>query len=104
MNIPAHLLDDPKPVLNYRKSVYTWIAVGSAGVTIIPYVFFVISYSKRVLNRNLFLEHLGENTATTLNGTQDMLTYVFMLFMGIPRNKCHFQSKTLFLNVSDRTI
>ena len=83
MNIPAHLLDDPKPVLNYRKSVYTWITVGSAGVTIIPYIFFVISYSKRVLNRNLFLEHLGENTVTTLNGTQDMLTYVFMLFMGL---------------------
>ena len=83
MNIPAHLLDDQKPVINYRKSTATWITVASAAVTIVPYVFFVITYVKRVLNRNLFLEHLGENTAVSMNGTQDMLTYIFMLFMGL---------------------
>ena len=42
MNIPSHLLEDEKRQINYPKSLFTWISVGAAGVTLVPFVFFVI--------------------------------------------------------------
>jgi hypothetical protein len=83
MNIPAHLLADQKPEINYKKSNLTWLAVGAAGLTIVPYILFVINFVGRVMKPNLFLEHLGEETQKTMTGTEDMLTYVLMIFMGL---------------------
>lgn len=49
----------------------------------VPYILFVINFIKRVMKPNLFLEHLGEVTQKSMSGTEDMLTYVLMLFMGL---------------------
>ena len=83
MNTPGNLSPDEQPVINYNKSKFTWLVVGAAGFTIIPYLLFVINFSKRALNPNLFLEHLGRETQHTMTGTDDVLTYVLMLFMGL---------------------
>jgi len=83
MNIPANLLPDEVPVINYSKSNLTWIVVGAAGVTIVPFVMFVVNFYRRIMSPNLFLEHLGVETQKSMDGTEDMLTYVLMLFMGL---------------------
>ena len=83
MNIPSHLLEDEKRSIDYPKSSFTWISVGAAAVTIVPYVLFVIDYIDRISNRVKFLDFLGENQAGTLNGTQDFLAYVLTLLLGV---------------------
>tara|TARA_B110000438_G_scaffold133208_1_gene129100 strand:- start:389 stop:1024 length:636 start_codon:yes stop_codon:yes gene_type:complete len=83
MNIPANLLPDEDPVINYSKSNFTWLAVASAGVVVVPFIMFVINFSKRVMRPNLFLEHLGADTQKSMDGIEDMLTYVLMIFMGL---------------------
>ena len=83
MNIPSHLLEDEKRSIDYPKSSFTWISVGAAAVTIVPYVLFVIDYIARISNRVKFLDFLGENQAGTLNGTQDFLAYVLTLLLGV---------------------
>ena len=83
MNIPSHLLEDEKRSIDYPKSSFTWISVGAAAVTIVPYVLFVIDYIDRISNRVKFLDFLGENQTGTLNGTQDFLAYVLTLLLGV---------------------
>jgi len=83
MNTPGNLSPDEQPEIQYIKSNSTWFVVAAAGFTIIPYLLFVINFIKRSLNPNLFLEHLGRQTENTMNGTEDLLTYVLMLFMGL---------------------
>jgi len=83
MNIPGHLLDDEQPTVNFKKSNATWCVLGAAGVAIVPYIMFVIKFVGRVRKPSLFLEHVGEETQKTMTGTEDMLTYVLMLFMGL---------------------
>jgi hypothetical protein len=57
--------------------------VVGAGLAIVPYILFVINFIERVMNPNLFLEHLGIETQNSMTGVEDMLTYVLMLFMGL---------------------
>jgi len=83
MNIPSHLLEDGKPQIDYPKSAFTWISVGAAGVTLVPFILFVIDYIDRISNRNKFLEFLGESTTGALNGTQDFLAYVLTLLLAV---------------------
>ena len=83
MNIPSHLLEEEKRPIDYPKSSFTWISVGAAAVTIVPYVLFVIDYVDRISNRVKFLDFLGENQTGTLNGTQDFLAYVLTLLLGV---------------------
>ena len=83
MNIPTHLLEEEKRPIDYPKSSFTWISVGAAAVTIVPYVLFVIDYVDRISNRVKFLDFLGENQTGTLNGTQDFLAYVLTLLLGV---------------------
>ena len=83
MNIPSHLLEDEKRQINYPKSLFTWISVGAAGVTLVPFVFFVIDFIDRMSNRNKFLDFLGESQTGALDGTQDFLAYVLTLLLGI---------------------
>ena len=83
MNIPSHLLEDEKRPIEYPKSSFTWISVGAAAVTIVPYVLLVIDYVDRISNRVKFLDFLGENQTGTLNGTQDFLAYVLTLLLGV---------------------
>lgn len=83
MNIPANLLPDEVPVINYSKSNFTWFVVAAAGVAVVPFCLFVFNFYKRVMNPNLFLEHLGVETQKSMDGTEDMLTYVLMIFMGL---------------------
>ena len=83
MNIPGQLLDDEQPTVNFKKSKATWCVLAAAAVAIVPYIMFVINFVGRVNNPSLFLEHLGRETQKTMTGTEDMLTYVLMLFMGM---------------------
>ncbi|MBT4693599.1 MAG: hypothetical protein HOB73_09665 [Planctomycetaceae bacterium] len=83
MNIPASLLPPEEPEINYAKSNYTWLVFVGAGLTVVPYIMFVINFIQRTMNPNLFLEHLGNETQKSLNGVEDMLTYVLMIFMGL---------------------
>ena len=83
MNIPASLLPDEAPQIEYSKSNFTWFAVGGAGLAIVPFILFVLNFIERVMNPNLFLEHLGIETQNSMTGVEDMLTYVLMLFMGL---------------------
>ena len=83
MNIPSHLLEEEKRPIDYPKSSFTWISVGAAAVTIVPYVLFVIDYVDRISNRVKFFDFLCENQTGTLNGTQDFLAYVLTLLLGV---------------------
>ena len=85
MNIPASLMPDEAPEIEYRKSNFTWLVVGGAGLTIVPFVLFVVTFVERALDRTLLLEHLGKNTQGNINmtGIEDILTYILMLFMGM---------------------
>ena len=83
MNIPSHLLEEKKPQNVYPKSAFTWISVGAAGVTLVPFILFVMDYIDRISNRNKFLEFLGESKTGALNGTQDFLAYVLTLLLAI---------------------
>tara|TARA_B100000676_G_scaffold13494_1_gene12173 strand:+ start:8573 stop:9184 length:612 start_codon:yes stop_codon:yes gene_type:complete len=83
VNIPSHLLDDEKPQIDYPKSPFTWISVGAACVTLIPFVLFVIDFVDRASNRSKFLEFLGESTNGALNGTQDFLAYVLTILLAV---------------------
>ena len=83
MNIPSHLLEDEKPQIDYPKSAFTWISVGAAAVTLVPFILFVMDYIDRISNRNKFLEFLGESKTGALNGTQDFLAYVLTLLLAI---------------------
>jgi hypothetical protein len=83
MNIPPHLLDDEHPGISYSMSNLTWYAVAAAGLAIVPFIMFAINFVIRVLNPNLLLEHLGREVQGSLNGVDDMLTYVLMIFLGL---------------------
>ncbi|HIA62007.1 MAG TPA: hypothetical protein EYM79_02650 [Planctomycetes bacterium] len=85
MNIPASLMPDEAPEIEYSKSNFTWLVVGGAGLTIVPFVLFVVTFVERALDRTLLLEHLGKNTQGNINmtGIEDILTYILMLFMGM---------------------
>ncbi len=83
MNIPANLLPDEVPEIEYSMSNFTWFVVVGAGLTIVPFVMFVLNFIARVNNPNLFLQHLGIETQNSMTGVEDMLTYVLMLFMGM---------------------
>ena len=83
MNIPPHLLDDEHPGISYSMSNLTWCAVAAAGLAIVPFIMFAINFVIRVLNPNLLLEHLGREVQGSLNGVDDMLTYVLMIFLGL---------------------
>ena len=61
----------------------TWCAVAAAGLAIVPFIMFAINFVIRVLNPNLLLEHLGREVQGSLNGVDDMLTYVLMIFLGL---------------------
>jgi len=83
MNIPSHLLGEEKRPVDYPKSSFTWISVGAAVLTIVPYILFVIDYIDRISNREKFLDFLGETQTGTLDGTQDFLAYVLTLLLGV---------------------
>jgi hypothetical protein len=83
MNIPSHLIEDEKRQLDYPKSLFTWISAGAAGLTLVPFVLFVIDFIDRMSNRNKFLDFLGESQTGSLDGTQDFLAYVLTLLLGI---------------------
>ena len=83
MNIPSHLLGEEKRTVDYPKSSFTWISVGAAVLTIVPYILFVIDYIDRISNREKFLDFLGETQTGTLDGTQDFLAYVLTLLLGV---------------------
>lgn len=83
MNIPPHLLDDEQPELSYSKSNFTWLALAGFGFAIVPFIMFLINFVRRVMNPNLLLEHLGREVQGSLNGVDDMLTYILMLFLGL---------------------
>ena len=83
MNIPSHLLEDGKPQIDYPKSTLTWISVGAAGVTLVPFILFIIDYIDRISNRSKFLEFLGESTKGALDGTQDFLAYVLTILLAV---------------------
>lgn len=83
MSIPSHSLEDKKQQNDYPKSAFTWISVGAAGVTLVPFILFVMDYIDRISNRNKFLEFLGESKTGALNGTQDFLAYVLTLLLAI---------------------
>ena len=83
MNIPASLLPDEAPEIEYSKSNFTWFVVVGAGLAFVPFILFVLNFIERAMNPNLFLEHLGIETQNSMTGVEDMLTYVLMLFMGL---------------------
>ena len=83
MNININLLPEEKPELHYNKSNFTWFVVVGAGLAIVPFVLFVLTFIQRALNPKLFLEHLGKVTQTHMTIVEDVLTYVLMLFMGM---------------------
>jgi len=83
MSIPSHSLEDKKQQNDYPKSAFTWVSVGAAGVTLVPFILFVMDYIDRISNRNKFLEFLGESKTGALNGTQDFLAYVLTLLLAI---------------------
>ena len=83
MNIPTNISGDEKPQINYISSNFTWFVVAAAGITIVPYTMCVITFVNRALKPILFLEQLGVHTRKSMSGTEDLLTYVLMLFSGI---------------------
>lgn len=83
MNIPSHLIEDEKRQIDYPKSIFTWISVGASGVTLVPFILFVIDFVDRISNRNKFLEFLGETKTGALDGTQDFLAYVLTLLLAV---------------------
>lgn len=83
MNIPSHLLEEEKPKIDYPKSAFTWISLSASGITLIPFILFVIDYVDRVSNRAKFLEYLGESSDGSLDGTQDFLAYVLTIMLAV---------------------
>ncbi|MBA62990.1 MAG: hypothetical protein CMJ76_11550 [Planctomycetaceae bacterium] len=84
MKIPSNLVEEQQlPQPNYPKSTFTWISLGATGITLVPFILFVIDYIDRISNRGKFLEFLGESTSGTLNGTQDFLAYVLTLMLAV---------------------
>ncbi|MBT4723558.1 MAG: hypothetical protein HOB29_01205 [Planctomycetaceae bacterium] len=83
MNVPVKPSHADQRITKFKKSNLTWLVVGGAGLTIVPFIIFVMKFIQRVKSPVVLLEHVGKTTQESMTGTEDMLTYVLLLFMGL---------------------
>ena len=83
MNVPVKPSHADQRITKFKKSNLTWLVVGGAGLTIVPFIIFVMKFIQRVKKPVVLLEHVGKTTQESMTGTEDMLTYVLLLFMGL---------------------